>query len=77
MAIMKTTIDLPDALLHRAKVAAARRKTTLKELVQAGLDWVLRSETEVGDLSVRLARLHRGLHLGGQPLTRDQAHERQ
>ncbi|MGF1657023.1 MAG: hypothetical protein ACFCU3_08610 [Verrucomicrobiales bacterium] len=34
---MKTTIDLPDELLHRAKVVAAQRKTTLKELVLNGL----------------------------------------
>jgi hypothetical protein len=74
---MKTTIDLPDDLLHRAKVAAAQRKTTLKELVLTGLDWVLRSETETADRSAALARLQKGLRLGGQPLTRDQAHERQ
>lgn len=74
---MKTTIDLPDDLLHRAKVAAAQRKTTLRELVQVGLDWVLRSEDESADRSAALARLQKGLHLGGQPLTRDQAHERQ
>ena len=73
---MKTTIDLPDDLLHRAKVAAALRKTTLKELVQAGLDWVLRSETETPDRSAALARLQKGLRLGGHPLTRNAAHER-
>lgn len=37
---MKTTIDLPDDLLHRAKVVAAQRRTTLKELVQQGLEYV-------------------------------------
>jgi len=73
---MKTTIDLPDDLLHRAKVAAAQRKTTLKELVQAGLDWVLRSEAEAADRPAALARLQKGLRLGGRPLTRDQTHER-
>jgi hypothetical protein len=73
---MKTTIDLPDDLLHRAKVAAAQRKTTLKELVQAGLDWVLRPDAEAPDHQAALARLQKGLRLGGQPLTRDQAHER-
>ena len=76
MASMKTTIDLPDDLLHRAKVAAAQRKTTLKELVQAGLDWVLRSDAEAADRPAALARLQKGLRLGGRPLTRDQAHER-
>ena len=73
---MKTTIDLPDDLLHRAKVAAAQRKTTLKELVQAGLEWVLRSEAETADRTAALARLQKGFHLGGQPLTHDQTHER-
>ncbi len=73
---MKTTIDLPEDLLHRAKVAAAQRKTTLKELVQAGLDWVLQSEAASPDRQSALTRVQKGLRLGGRPLTRDQAHER-
>jgi hypothetical protein len=73
---MKATVDLPDELLHRAKIVAAQRKTTLKELVLAGLDWVLRSGPETPDRTAALARLREGLHLGGQPLTRDQVHER-
>jgi len=40
---MKTTIDLPDTLLHQAKVTAARRRTTLKDLVVQGLEHVIRS----------------------------------
>lgn len=36
---MKTTIDLPEELLHRAKITAAQRKTTLKELVVQGLEY--------------------------------------
>jgi hypothetical protein len=73
---VKTTIDLPDDLLHRAKIVAAQRKTTLKKLVQAGLDWVLRSDTGNADRRAALDRLKKGLHLGGRPLTREQAHER-
>lgn len=73
---MKTTIDLPDDLLHRAKIAAAQRKTTIKELVQTGLDWVLRSTDEATDRQAALARLRKGLRLGGHPLTREQAHGR-
>jgi hypothetical protein len=73
---MKTTIDLPDDLLHRAKVAAAQRKTTLKELVETGLGWVLRADAGSADRTAALARLENGLHLGDRPLTRDQAHER-
>lgn len=73
---MKTTIDLPDELLHRAKVVAAQRRTTLKELVQTGLDWVLSSQPEPAQRQEALARVQQGLRLGGQPLTRNQAHER-
>ncbi len=34
---MKTTIEIPDALLAQAKAKAAREKTTLKALVAEGL----------------------------------------
>ncbi|MGC9452969.1 MAG: hypothetical protein ACP5I4_16150 [Oceanipulchritudo sp.] len=37
---MKTTIDFPDELLHRAKVVAAQRRTTLRELAVRGLESV-------------------------------------
>jgi hypothetical protein len=73
---VKTTIDLPDAILHRAKVLAAQRRTTLKHLVIAGLDHVLNSDMEAPDREDALARLKKGLRLGGQPLTRSQAHAR-
>jgi hypothetical protein len=38
---MKTTMELPDELLHRARVMAAQRRTTLKKLVIEGLENVL------------------------------------
>ena len=38
---MKTTIDIPEEALYRAKIVAAQRKTTLKELVLQGLDHVI------------------------------------
>jgi hypothetical protein len=72
---MKTTIDLPEALLHRAKVTAAQRKTTLRDLVATGLDWVIRSSDIPKEKSAALDRLRAGLHLGGEPLTREEAHE--
>jgi hypothetical protein len=73
---MKTTIDLPETLLHRAKIVAAQRKTTLKELVLLGLEQVIRSGADSADRQAALARLQKGLRLGGQPLTRNQAQER-
>ena len=77
MGAMKTTIDLPDDLLHQAKMAAAQRKTTLRKLVQAGLVWVLNSEAAVADRSAALARLQKGVRLGGRRLSREQTYERQ
>lgn len=37
---MKTTVELPDALFRRAKILAARRGTTLRELIVDGLQRV-------------------------------------
>ncbi len=73
---MKTTIDLPDDLLHRAKIVAAQRRITLKELFLSGLEQAIGAETGARSSEAALARLRRGLHLGGRPLTRQQAHER-
>ena len=38
---MKTTVQIPDALLAEAQTVAAREKTTLKALIQEGLRDVL------------------------------------
>lgn len=73
---MKTTIDLPDAILERTKIAAARRRTSIKSLVIEGLETVLREEAPASPPLGALTRLHQGYHLGGQPLTREQAHAR-
>lgn len=43
---MKTTVEISDALLARAKEAAARKKTTLRELIEAGLRHVLEDQQE-------------------------------
>lgn len=77
LLLVKTTVDLPDEILHRAKVVAAEHRTTLKALVVAGLDHVLSSMGEEPEArSKALHRLRKGLRLGGHPLTRDQSHER-
>jgi hypothetical protein len=71
---MKTTIDLPDSILERTKIAAARRRTTIKNLVIEGLEAVLRKDAPLPPPSDALARLRHGYHLGGQPLTREETH---
>lgn len=73
---MKTTIDLPDEILHRAKVVAAQRRITLKELIIGGLDWVTRPEAQSPGHQAAVARLQTGLRLSGKPLSRTEAHER-
>lgn len=72
----KTTIELPDAILERTKIAAARRHTTLKNLVIEGLETILREEASSPGHTEALARLHQGYHLGNQHLTREQTHAR-
>ncbi len=80
---MKTTIDLPDEILHRAKIVAAQRKTTLKDLVISGLTHAL--ETPPADPEIqrreRAGRLIAALSKGRntQPvgrLNRDELHDR-
>jgi hypothetical protein len=79
---MKTTIDLPEELLHRAKVVAAQRKTTLKELVLQGLDYATRHPARdgVSDRQIALQRLLRSMKASNTepmaPLKREQIYER-
>lgn len=79
---MKTTIDLPDALLHEAKVVAAQRKTTLRELVIQGLDHTLQASPDVEDVRrrERADRLLAGLRGRNtepmKPLRRGEIYER-
>ena len=73
---MKTTIDLPESLLERSKIAAAKRRTTLKSLVIEGLEGVLSSEDGGEDAAAALERLNKGYRLGGAPLSREDVHAR-
>lgn len=73
---MKTTIDLPDEILHRAKIVAAQRRTTLKELVLSGLDHVLGLSAEQQGQEQAILRLRKGMSLGGKPLAREEIHAR-
>lgn len=50
---MKTTVELPDALLAEAKRAAAEDGTTLRELVERGLRRVLHQRAQGGRFRLR------------------------
>ena len=75
MSRMRTTIDLPPLLLERTKIFAARRHSTMKDLVIEGLERVLEERAEQASSSA-LERLRAGYDLGGTPLTREEANAR-
>jgi len=81
MQLMKTTIDLPEELLHRAKITAAQRKTTLKDLVVRGLEYATSHELpEPGERKAHVQRLLAALQAVNvepmQPLTRAAIYDR-
>lgn len=73
---MKTTIELPDELLVRAKVAAARERSTVKQLIIEGLEYVLGRDQEAICAEEALERLNKGYPLGGKSVDRNSLHER-
>ncbi len=69
-------MDLPDDLLEQTKIAAIKRRTSVKALVVEGLRTVLAADAAPAKAAGALDRLRDGYHLGGRPLSRDQAHGR-
>ncbi|MFQ5742388.1 MAG: DUF2191 domain-containing protein [Acidobacteriota bacterium] len=53
---MKTTVDIPTSLLAQAKELAARRRTTLRALIEQGLRQVLHRGAGRGEFRLRDAR---------------------
>ncbi|MBK1725305.1 hypothetical protein [Thiocystis violacea] len=80
---MKTTIDFPDELLHRAKIVAAQRRTTLRELVVKGLETVtsdLGDEEKDNERKKTFTRLLKAMRASNTepmvPLTREEIYDR-
>jgi hypothetical protein len=79
---MKTTIDLPDDLLVKAKILAAERRTTLRELVMEGLKRVTEAPSEAEDTQRKatLKRLLKAMQASNtEPmslLTREEIYDR-
>ena len=79
---MKTTIDFPDDLLHRAKVIAAERRTTLRELMVEALRHIAenRPEEEERKRKTTFRRLLKEMKAANtgpmKPLKREALHER-
>lgn len=80
---MKTTIDFPDELLHRAKVVAAQRRTTLRELAVRGLESVISGTSDESPENKRrrkLKRLLKAMRASNEqpmsPLRREEIYDR-
>jgi len=73
---MKTTINIPDDLAQRAKILAAKRRTTLRRLVIEGLESTVSQSDAMRSSDEALERLRQGYHLGGKPLKREESHVR-
>ena len=68
---MKTTFDLPEPLLNEARKVAARRKTTVKALVEDGLRKVIAESLQPAK-PFKLKRASvagRGMQAGAQSLS--------
>jgi len=78
---MKTTIDFPDELLHRAEVMAAEQRTILRDLMVRALEQLTESATEKENARKdKIRRLLNQMKAANtvpiKPLTRDELHER-
>jgi len=73
---MKTTIDISDPLLEKARRIAAREGTTLKALVEAGLRRVVEERTRQHSFTLRPATYKgRGLQREVQGVSWDRLRE--
>jgi hypothetical protein len=73
---MKTTIDIADPLLDKARRIAAQEGTTVKALVEAGLRRVIEDRDRRGRFRLRRASFKgRGLQPASRDLTWDRLRE--
>ncbi len=79
---MKTTIDVPEEVLVKAKVFAAARRTTLRELVVQGLKQVMDAPLadEEKQRKAAIRRLLKAMQAGNTepmvPLKREEIYDR-
>ena len=72
------TVSLSVQTVHKAKVLAAKRSTSISALVAEQIESLV-NEDEAYERAAAsaIARMKRGFHLGGGPLvSRDELHER-
>ena len=78
---MKTTVEISDALLAKAKAVAAREGTTVRALIERALREVVESYRDKGNYKLRAAAfrgkgLQPGVPEGEWEVVRDLAYDR-
>jgi Family of unknown function (DUF6364) len=77
MSKRNLTIQLDDEVIHRAKIAAARRGTSVSGLVTQQLQRLADADERYDDAQRRAERaLARAQPRGGRRWTRDEIHQR-
>jgi hypothetical protein len=77
---MKTTVEISDSLLERARQTARREKTTVRQLIEEGLRHVLADRRRRGPFRLRNASfkgdgLHADVAAAGWDRIRDHVYE--
>lgn len=71
------TLSLDKELIRKLRVVAAQRSTSISRMLREELQQIVeRSDHYESAKRKALASLDEGLHLGGQPLGREELHER-
>ena len=67
---MRTTVEIPDALLRQAKLVAVEQRTTLKDLIAKGLDAILNKQLKPNGKRLEFP-LYKGKNPGSLNLTNE------
>lgn len=71
------TLQLDGDVIRNARVIAAKRSTSLSRMVAEQIEQIVQADSAYrASEREALKILHRGFHLGGKPLKRDELHER-
>jgi hypothetical protein len=71
------TVSLSVQTIQKAKVLAAQRSTSISQLLAEQIETLVGEHDAYEQAAASaIARMERGLHLGGQKISRDALHER-
>lgn len=71
------TLSLDKEIIHAAKILAAKRSKSVSALLAQELSRLVNEDKQYQQARLNaLSDLKKGLHLGGQPASRESLHER-